>query len=122
MTITRRKFLQLSAAAVSSTALLSAAESGPNPSVKPRAVFFDALTTFDQKTIAARLEQVVPGRDSELGNAWRTRQFEYAWLRSLGAQYEGFFKVTQDALIAACRALKIEMSERQRSEVMQCFL
>src|SRR4051812_20815964 len=106
MTTTRRKFLQLSAAAVSSTVLLSAAESGSNSNVKPRAIFFDALTTFDQKPIVARLEQVFPGRGSELGKAWRTLQFEYAWLRSLGAQYEGFFKVTQDALVAACRTLK----------------
>jgi 2-haloacid dehalogenase len=121
MTTTRRKFLQLSAA-ISSTVVLSAGESGSNSNVKPRAIFFDALTTFDQKPTVARLEQVFPGRGSELGKAWRTLQFEYAWLRSLGAQYEGFFKVTQDALIAACRTLKIEMSERQRSEVMQCFL
>jgi 2-haloacid dehalogenase len=34
-------------------------------------------------------------------NIWRTRQFEYTWLRSMTKHYENFEKVTADALVYA---------------------
>jgi 2-haloacid dehalogenase len=63
-----------------------------------KAIAFDAFTTFDPQPIVALAEQLFPTQGAALGNAWRTRQFEYTWLRSVGHHYVDFWKVTEDAL------------------------
>lgn len=55
-------------------------------------------------------------------NAWRTRQFEYAWLRTLGDQYADFWNVTSDALRFAAQSLGIPMSDPAREELMGVYL
>jgi len=50
-----------------------------------------------------------------LSNAWRTRQFEYTWLRTLADRYADFWQVTEDALIFAAKSLKLD-SDPQRRE------
>src|SRR6185295_10813450 len=62
-----------------------------------RAIAFDAFTTFDPGSVATRAEEVFPGRGAELAGAWRTRQFEYAWLRTLMGRYADFWQVTDEA-------------------------
>jgi hypothetical protein len=51
---------------------------------KIRAIAFDGLAVFDVRPVAALSEQIFPGRGAELSALWRTRQFEYTWLRALG--------------------------------------
>jgi 2-haloacid dehalogenase len=63
-----------------------------------------------------------PGKGPELANAWRTRQFEYTWLRTLGDRYVDFWQVTEDALVFAARARGIDLSATQRDQVMQTWL
>jgi len=45
------------------------------------------FTTFDPRPVFALAEELFPGEGAELSNAWRTRQFEYAWLRTLTAVF-----------------------------------
>ena len=52
-------------------------------------------------------------------NAWRTRQFEYTWLRTLGGNYADFWQVTEKSLVFAARLLKIDLSADQRDQLMQ---
>jgi 2-haloacid dehalogenase len=59
------------------------------PTIK--AIAFDAFTTFDPRPIVALAEQLFPTQGAALGNAWRTRQFEYTWLRSVGHHYVDFW-------------------------------
>jgi hypothetical protein len=56
---------------------------------KIKAIAFDGLTVFDTRSVAALAEQVFPGRGKEMSALWRTRQFEYTWLRTLGRRYGG---------------------------------
>ena len=44
-----------------------------------------------------------PGKGAELSNAWRTRQFEYTWLRTMSGRYADFWHVTEEALIFAAK-------------------
>jgi 2-haloacid dehalogenase len=55
-----------------------------------RAVAFDAFPVFDPRPIAALAETVFPGRGAALNDLWRTRQFEYQWLRALSGRYADF--------------------------------
>jgi len=86
---------------------------------KYRAVAFDAFPVFDPRPIAARCEALFPGRGGDLAGMWRTRQFEYAWLRTVANQYADFEHVTDDALTFAGKALGLEMTAEKREQLLR---
>jgi 2-haloacid dehalogenase len=57
------------------------AQAATRPKIK--AIAFDAFPIFDPRPVFALAEQLFPGKGADLSNAWRTRQFEYQWLRAL---------------------------------------
>jgi len=116
----RRAFLT-TGLGLAGTLFVPAVTAAVRPS-KYRAVAFDAFPVFDPRPIAARCEALFPGRGSELAGMWRTRQFEYSWLRTLGGQYADFWRVTEDALVFAAKAMKVSLSPEQRDRLMQCYL
>lgn len=67
---------------------------------------FDAFPVFDPRPIAVLAEKLYTGNGAALTNLWRTRQFEYTWLRTISSRYADFMRVTEDALVFATRALK----------------
>ena len=89
---------------------------------KIRAIAFDGLAVFDVQPIAALAERVFPGRGDEMSALWRSRQFEYTWLRTAGRQYADFWQVTEEALIFSCRSLKLELTKVDRDRLMQSYL
>src|SRR4051794_24208448 len=101
----RRTFLGVAAAAAAS-----------KPAI--RAVALDALTVFDPGPISVIAEELFPGKGAELSNLWRTRQFEYTWLRTLAGAYADFLSVTDDALVFAARALKLDLTGEHRRRLM----
>ena len=122
MPVDRRGFLQLSGAASLAFSLgcLSAAKAEAGTSLK--VVLFDAVPIFDTSSVASLVEQEFPGRGSEFNNLWRIKQFEYQWLRVLSARYADFWQVTEDSLIFACAALKLDLPSAVRSKLMDAFL
>jgi 2-haloacid dehalogenase len=122
MKLARREALALSVAGVASS-LLAARRSAP-AATKPRirAVALDAFTTFDPRPVAALAEQLFPGKGPTLTSAWRTRQFEYAWLRTLMGRYAPFWQVTEEALVFVARMLGLELTGEKRSRLMQAYL
>jgi 2-haloacid dehalogenase len=88
-----------------------------------RALVFDAYgTLFDPFAVKTRAEELFPGNGATLSQLWRAKQLEYSWLRTLMGRYENFWKITEDALIFTCRALKLPCDERQRKQLMQVYL
>ena len=87
-----------------------------------KAVAFDAFPVFDSRPIFRACEETFPGRGSDLSNAWRTRQFEYQWLRALAGQYEDFWQTTESALDFAAHSMKLELSSSVRDSLMQGYL
>jgi 2-haloacid dehalogenase len=57
-----------------------------------------------------------------LGKAWRTRQFEYTWLRTTAGHYADFWQVTEDALRFAARELQLDLDSRTRAQLMNAYL
>jgi 2-haloacid dehalogenase len=90
--------------------------------VRFEAIAFDAFPIFDPRPIAARAEEFFPGKGSQLSDLWRTRQFEYQWLRTLSGQYADFRQTTDEALVFAARLLRLEMSVEKRSALMRTYL
>ncbi|HKW03552.1 MAG TPA: haloacid dehalogenase type II [Vicinamibacterales bacterium] len=87
-----------------------------------KAVAFDYLALFNPDSVAEVAEQVFPGRGRELTSLWRTRQFEYSWLRSIAGRYEGFLTVTDDALVYAANALKLDLTPGARQRLLYAYL
>jgi 2-haloacid dehalogenase len=88
-----------------------------------QAVVFDAYgTLFNVHSVIARCDREFPGRGAELSKLWRAKQLEYTWLRSLIAQYEDFWRVTESALIFACRSLSLACPPRTLQELMESYL
>lgn len=121
MALTRRDFLNLTAG-VTAGFLVSNAATQAAARPKISAVAFDGFTTFNPQTVFALAEELFPGKGAELSNAWRTRQFDYAWLRTLSGRYVDFWQVTEDALVFAARMLKLDLSMDKRSQLMQAYL
>jgi len=122
MHMSRREFLDLAAtgAAIGLMGSSPLARTAVLPRVK--AIAFDGFPIIDPRPVASRAESLFPGRGAELNSAWRTRQFEYAWLRTLSNSYVDFWQVTEDALTFAVRSLKLDSNPAKRRQLMQTFL
>jgi len=122
MPFNRRAFLNLAATGIA-TGLLTAAplaRAAANPNIK--AIGFDGFPIFDPRPISALAEQLFPGRGAELSNAWRTRQFEYQWLRALSGRYADFWQATEDALVFSCELLQLDLTTEKRQRLMHAYL
>lgn len=80
------------------------------------ALVFDAYgTLFDVHSVARLAESLFPGKGAALSAAWRTKQLEYTWLRSLMRRYEDFNRVTADSLAWAMESLGIPPERRDEA-------
>jgi 2-haloacid dehalogenase len=87
-----------------------------------RAIAFDAFPVFDPRPIATLAETLFPGMGPELINLWRTRQFEYTWLRTAAGSYTDFMRVTEDSLVYATNSLKLDLRGEQRDRLLGSYL
>jgi 2-haloacid dehalogenase len=120
MFVDRRKFVTLAAGGVAAAAAIAPAANGAQTRIK--AIAFDGFPIIDPRPVFAKAEEIFPGKGLELSNAWRTRQFEYTWLRTLGGRYADFWQVTEASLVFAAKMLKIDLSADQRDQLMQAYL
>jgi 2-haloacid dehalogenase len=87
-----------------------------------KAIAFDGFPIIDPRPIALRAEALFPGCGGQLMEAWRTRQFEYTGLRTLSGRYADFWQVTQEALVVAATASRLDLTPDTRDRLMQTFL
>jgi len=87
-----------------------------------RAVAFDAFPLLDPRPVFAQVEELFPGHGAALSALWRTRQFEYTWLRMAGGRYADFWQVTEDALVYAARTSGVELTAEKRVRLMRAYL
>lgn len=105
------------------TALLSSQSYARAPS-EPRfkAVAFDYFVIFDPNSVAPEVEKEFPGHGAELTKLWRSKQFEYCFLRTITDRHADFFKVTEDALVYAAQAMKLDLSPEARQRLLNAYL
>jgi 2-haloacid dehalogenase len=124
MTSTRRELLGIAGTAIGAYAVtggdrLSAAVQNAG---RIKAVALDAFTVFDPRSVAAAVEEGFPGRGRELSTTWQMRQFEYCWLRTLDRTYVDFWQVTEEALVFAFKAARIDLQPGVRARLMDAWL
>jgi 2-haloacid dehalogenase len=72
------------------------------------ALVFDAYgTLFDVHSVTRLAESLFPGKGAALSTAWRSKQLEYTWLRSLMGSYEDFSRITRASLEWSVELLNI---------------
>ena len=87
------------------------------------AFVFDAYgTLFDVHSVMQRCESWWPGKGAALSQAWRAKQLEYTWQRSLMQRYQPFSAVTRDALAWACESLGLALDENKAKSLMDEYL
>jgi 2-haloacid dehalogenase len=91
------------------------------PRRRIRAICFDLFTLFDPRSVVQVARTIVPERAAELCETWRTRQFQYSWLRASAGQYRDFRAVTLEALKYAERAQRLALSGAQRETLVEAY-
>jgi len=83
---------------------------------------FDAYgTLFDVDSAVGSLRERVGPDYAQLSAAWRTRQLEYTWLRSLMGCHADFWQVTADALSVSLRQCGLHDADLHEA-LMQAYL
>lgn len=108
-------------------AVISAAAQAPAVHLEsgaPRfkAIAFDSFVLFNPDSVVPEVDRVFPGKGREFTNLWRTRQFEYSWLRSITGRYVDFFAITDDALVYTAGAMKLELTPDNRRLLLDTYL
>jgi len=70
-------------------------------------------------SVTRRAEALFPGKGAALSAAWRTKQLEYTWLRTLMDRYEDFNRVTAASLEWTFEHLGLEASDEARRGLME---
>src|SRR3954467_10312544 len=96
------------------------AEEAPPPRFK--AVAFDYFVIFNANSVVPAVEKAFPGKGAEFTRAWRAKQFEYGFLRSITGRHADFFKVTEDALVYTAAAMKLELTAEKRKGLLDAYL
>jgi 2-haloacid dehalogenase len=122
MTLNRKEFVTFVGTGAAALALSAKPAMAAAFAAKIKAIAFDGLAVFDVRPIASLSEQIFPGRGIEMSALWRTRQFEYTWLRTLGRQYADFMQVTEEALAFSCKTLKLDLTKADSDRLMQGYL
>jgi 2-haloacid dehalogenase len=121
VSVSRREFLLLAAGSTLACQSIAASAEPGSASASAsafKAIAFDGFAIFDPRPVAALAESLFPGRGTTLMDAWRTRQFEYQWLRALSHEYADFLHVTEESLRFAAQQLRLDMSTNQRQQLI----
>lgn len=101
---------------------VSASERSPVVPVPPlKVIAFDAFPIFDPRPIARAAEEAFPGRGAQLWDDWRTRLFEYQWLRALGGRYEDFMAAAEASLAFAAAQQGLELTPEKKARLLGGF-
>ena len=92
------------------------------PTPRFKAIAFDYFVIFDPNSVIPAVESAFPGKGLEFTKAWRAKQFEYGFLRSITHRHADFFKVTEDALVYTAKLLKLELTPETKARLLDAYL
>ena len=87
-----------------------------------KAVAFDYFVVFDASSVGPEVEKVFPGKGAEFARTWRTKQFEYGFLRSITGDQKDFLEVTGDALDYTAEQMHLALTPETRSQLLHAYL
>ncbi|MBN8532332.1 MAG: haloacid dehalogenase type II [Alphaproteobacteria bacterium] len=104
------------------TALNGPAHAQERVAPRFKAVAFDYFVIFDPNSVIPEVEKAFPGKGTEFTKAWRAKQFEYGFLRSITNSHADFFKVTEDALAYTAHAMKLDLPPEKKERLLNAYL
>jgi len=122
MAFDRRDFLELITAGTVAGVLASPASAQAPGDGPIEAIAFDAFPVFDPRPVAALAERLFPGKGEALVATWRTRQFEYQWLRTMGGRFADFVETMEAGLVFAAKLHRLELTPEKRAALLQSHL
>ena len=87
-----------------------------------KAVAFDYFVIFNPNSVVPEVEKAFPGKSAEFTRAWRAKQFEYGFLRSITGRHADFFEVTEDALGYTAAAMNLPLPPEVRERLLGAYL
>ena len=87
-----------------------------------RGYVFDAYGTLFDVHSVVEAGRTISTDPMALSLAWRQKQLEYTWLRSLMGRYEDFWTVTEDALRWAIARRDLRATEADVQRLMEAYL
>lgn len=121
MPYSRRRFVRLFTGGLLTFAIVPQIFAAENDKHKIKALAFDAFPIFDPRPVFMLAEKLFPGKGEELSKQWRTRQFEYQWLRLITNDYVNFEKTTEDALYFAADVVGITLTEEAKKQLLDAY-
>ena len=103
-------------------ALQGQAQAASPSNSRYKAVAFDYFVIFDPNSVAPEVEKAFPGKGLEFTRAWRSKQFDYSFLRSITGDHADFFKVTGDALDYTAEQMHLELAAETRARLLDAYL
>jgi len=122
MTLSRRDILAMAAAGAAAKLALDPALSLAASQPRIRAVAFDGFPVLDPRSVVALAKALYPEKGEAFFGAFRTRLFEYQWLRALGGRYKDFFSIIDDAHCFAAVQLGLDATSEKRARLQDAFL
>jgi 2-haloacid dehalogenase len=122
MTLSRRNLLAIAAAGAAAKLMVNASPVWAAPPARIRAVAFDGFPILDPRPVVALAKQLYPEKGEMFFGQFRTRLFEYQWLRALGGAYKDFFSIIDDAHRDAAARLGLDATEAKRALLQDAFL
>jgi 2-haloacid dehalogenase len=107
---------------VLTTLLCDLSSARQNPAPRFKAVAFDYFVIFDPNSVVPEIDKVFPGQGAEFAKMWRSKQFEYCFLRTITRDFADFQKVTEDALAYTSAAMKLTLSPENRRRFLDAYL
>ena len=120
--LNRREFVRLTTGTIAGSLVARATDFSASSVARVQAIAFDAFPIFDPRPLFSLAEELFPCKGPALSQTWRTRQFEYTWLRTLAGRYEDFWQVTEDALVFAAKTLRLDLDSHRRTQLMNAYL
>jgi 2-haloacid dehalogenase len=118
----RRNFLQLTAGSALAMACTRGRADAPRSQARPvRAVAFDLLALFDPRGVDARCAAVLPAAPAGFAATWKTRLFDYCFLRTSADRYLPFDQLVRDSLEYATRVHHVELTATARTSLERAF-
>ena len=78
-------------------------------------------TLIDTHGVIALLKTMIGDRAKDFSTTWRDKQLEYSFRRAAMQNYVTFAQCTAQALDYTCLYYKIELNEKQKSELMAIY-
>ena len=117
-----KNFINLMIAVLTMCALSNAQSAASPARSRFKAVAFDFFVLFDPSSVSPFIEKEFPGRGLEFTRAWQSKQFDYAFLRSITGKYDDFFRVTGDAFDFTAESMKLRVEPETRSRLINSYL